>query len=164
MSQNELQRLLPRHFRILDLCLLGWSQKNIATEVGMTPTGIGLIVNSPRFQDELARRREAKGRQTDEVETISLGNATRKLEDAAEDAASVQVTLLKDEDHRVQLSASNSILDRVLAKKGEAGPSIVLTMESINILALSMEETKEMPREEVLERESTLGPVKDADA
>ena len=56
----QLKKLLPRHYRILELCLDGKNYKDIAKEIGLTQRAISNITNSPIFQNELARRRKER--------------------------------------------------------------------------------------------------------
>ena len=63
--QHQLQRLLPKHYKILDLVLAGWKQRRIADELGLSYVGVSNIVTSVVFQAELARRREEQNRRID---------------------------------------------------------------------------------------------------
>ena len=62
----QLKKLNPRHLAIMDKVLEGKKQKDIASEMGMSPYGISTIVRSPIFQNELSRRREGIGRRVDD--------------------------------------------------------------------------------------------------
>src|ERR1019366_436897 len=55
-TQHEIQRLAPRHYKIMDLALAGYRTKDIAQALSMTPQSISLIMNAPLFQHELSRR------------------------------------------------------------------------------------------------------------
>ncbi len=142
---NKINRLLPRHFKIRDLALQGLSRNEIALEMGMSPVGIGLIINSPKFQDELARRRDQIEKKSDEGLATSLSQAKNVLADAAEDAAQVHVDLLVSSDERVKQNSANQILDRVGIAKAERGGSgdinVQINAEQVNILEVALQES-----------------------
>lgn len=142
---NSINRLLPRHFKILDLALQGLSRTQIASEMEMSPVGVGLILNSPKFQDELARRRTEIDKKSDEGLATNLANAKEILSNAAEDAAQVHVDLLNSEDDRVKQFSANQVLDRVglaRAEKGGGGDFnvAVINAESLQVLQVALKE------------------------
>jgi hypothetical protein len=49
-----IQRLLPRHNKIMDLYLAGHDTKVIAEAVGSTTASVSLCIKSPLFQHEAA--------------------------------------------------------------------------------------------------------------
>ena len=146
MACNQIDRMLPRHHEILKLALMGLSHKVIAERMGMTPVGIGLVVNSPIFQDNLARRRESIERKSDEGLATSLATARDVLNNAAEDAAKVHVAMMMDDkEDRVRQFSANSILDRVgLAKAERQGgggdTNITIDGNAVVMLQLALEE------------------------
>jgi len=142
---NSINRLLPRHFKILDLALQGLSRTQIAERMEMSPVGVGLILNSPKFQDELARRRTEIDKKSDEGLATNLANAKEILSNAAEDAAQVHVDLLNSEDDRVKQFSANQVLDRVglaRAEKGGGGDFnvAVINAESLQVLQVALKE------------------------
>ena len=79
----HLKKLLPRHYKVMELCLKGKNRKDVAKEVGLTPRAISNITGSPIFQDELARRRKERARQQDQAaakEIINLGKKLRTVQ------------------------------------------------------------------------------------
>jgi len=139
MSQNELQRLLPRHHEIIKMCLCGITRNDIASTLKMSPEGVGLIINSPLFQDELARQREMQIRKDSEVRS---NDALDILQNAAADAAQKHVNLLDSDDERVVQASANAILDRVL-KGNDAGKGLVkLDQGVVNMLQITINEIK----------------------
>lgn len=131
---NELQRLLPRHYKIIELALEGWSTKDIAQEMDMTPQGIGLIISSPRFQDELSRRRENQEKTADDIHTHTIVQAKDHLEANALKAAETQVGLLSSNSDNIRLTSAQQILDRVLEKKESQKPTVVINADTIQML------------------------------
>lgn len=113
----NLEKLLPRHYKIIDLFLSGnLSIKQIAEEVSMTPAGIRVIRNSPTFQHELSLRRDQRNKAFDELQTVSrvehLDRTTKIIEESTEDAASLITELLDTPDKQLALRAASEILDR----------------------------------------------------
>jgi DNA-binding NarL/FixJ family response regulator len=49
---HQLKKLLPRHKKILELCLQGKTFVEIAKEVMMSPRAISYIYKSPVFMNE----------------------------------------------------------------------------------------------------------------
>lgn len=136
----ELKRLLPRHYKILDLYQAGTKVKDIAQALGLSPNGVRLIIQSPQFQAELS-----KSRKTELVEmsdgTVSASVQARDiLERASLKAAEVQTDLLEDESSKIKLAASNSILDRVFESKRSEG--ITISAETINLLQVALRESE----------------------
>lgn len=140
-APHQLQKLIPRHFKILDLYLEGMSQVDIAKEVGMHQANIGLVVRSPVFQNELALRRSLREKDEKELRQTGLVQAKGVLEGAAFRAAETQVGLLESEDDRIKLASSNSILDRVFGdEKGPVG--VVINTETVQLLSLAVQESR----------------------
>lgn len=142
MAQNELKRLLPRHYEIMRMCLSGLRAKDIATALKppMTPIGVSLVINSPLFQDGLAREREGQFKADSVARTE---DAMDILEEAASDAANKHVALLDSKNERIAQASANAILDRVLSKE-DAGLGIVkLDPAVVNILQITINELKE---------------------
>lgn len=113
---HELQKLQEKHKKIIELALEGLSKVQIATELGLTPPGVKLIMDSPVFQGELARRRAERDMRLDEnatvVATARAFSASDVLHDAAVRAAKTQVALLDAESPAVVQRAAMDILDR----------------------------------------------------
>ena len=142
-KQPELSRLLPRHYKILELALEGFDTKEIALAMEMSPVGIGLIINSPLFQDELSRRRKTRENQHDDVLVSTAIDAQNTLQKAANLAAQTQVGLLSSEDPRVQLQAASAVLDRVLEKKSSGSQGVlVLGVDALKLLEEALSESR----------------------
>jgi len=144
-ERQELQRLVPRHFNIMELCLQGYTQRDIADSLGMSQTAISLIVNSPVFQDELAKRRSTQQKMTDEVSvkerTNIVSDLRQKIEEAAMDAADVHIKNLKNENPRVAQVSADAILDRVLAKNTAPTHITVIEKGAIELLQVALMES-----------------------
>ena len=143
---HGIRRLLPRHFRILEMVLAGHDNTTIAETLGISTRSITMIKQSPLFQSELVRRREDKTDTTMlslDREAV-MGKARSILEDASELAAETLEELLDADDNSVRLRAADSILDRVFGKKGEAkaaGVVVNISAEHVQLLNLALKES-----------------------
>lgn len=139
---NDLQRLLPRHFKVLDLALLGLGAKEIAEELEMTPQGVSNILNSPKFQNEIALRRKQQNADIDKTKVTALSRVKEIFEENAEKAANVHVDALEHEDIRVRQTSATAILNRIYdGEKGTGGNTgLSISADSIQILQIAIKE------------------------
>lgn len=145
VATHTIQRLLPRHYAIVDLAAAGHKYTTIGEMIGMNPQSVSLILRSPLVQAELSRRRGASqdakilGMDNDAM----LGKARSILEKAAEKAAKTVEHCLDDDDGSLRLRAANSILDRVFGKADEKSSRQVLniTSDQTNLLVLAIQES-----------------------
>lgn len=146
---NELQRLLPRHFQIIDLSLAGYGPKEIAQAMDMTPQAISLITNSPLFQDEISRRRESIEKETNSNLASIPMMAKKALEASSLQAANTLVYHLNSPDPKAAISSANSILDRVFGKKDDQSSQQVVILEAgaLQVLQVTMKELENYDRE-----------------
>ena len=145
LSTHGIQRILPRHFKIIEMALAGHDVKPIADSLGMSPASVGLVLRSPIVQSEIARRRKA----STEVEIMgqdrsaAIGKARSILDGAAESAAIATENLLLEEKPEIRLKAAKTILDFALASgKDERRGSVVnITAEQITLLNTAIKES-----------------------
>lgn len=155
---HELKKLLPRHFRIMELLLDGLSFKDTAETVGMSPAAIQMIARSPLFQEELARRRRDTQQSLDQTRSQAQIDAQAVLNDNARRAAETHAELLDDDDPSIRQRSAESILDRVFGK-GESKPSAVVQVnaETFQLLKIALDEEDKIidlePSTEKAERE-----------
>jgi len=145
----SIKRLLPRHFKILELCLEGFDNKTIAQALGISTVTVSSIINAPLFQHELSRRRRDHERQSDELRLKTLQQAKAQLENAATQAVEKHISLMEhSEDERVQLASAKSILDRVFhpSESRDSQKGIVLNADSVKILQVAIKES--LPQDE----------------
>lgn len=140
MSENngrhEIQRLLPRHFRIMELYLEGWSNNDIAHKMEMTPQAISQITNSPIFQNEVSRKRELREKAHNDGLSSSVRKAREIIEGSAAEAAQTQCDLLTDPDPSVRQKSAVSILDRVFGKDKDQGSGTVINIQQADFQVL----------------------------
>jgi hypothetical protein len=109
-----IQKMTPRHYRILDLYIQGLTINEIAEVVGMTRPSVSVITNAPCFQHEAAIRRKAFEEDIDEKLAEKTSEAREILQKSAGQAAKVLCTMLSDKgaSRSIRLKSAESILDR----------------------------------------------------
>jgi CheY-like chemotaxis protein len=145
---HELQRLKAVHYLIMDMHLRGMSNVQIAEELDRSSVGIGLIIQCPLFQQELARRREHNDKTETEQRSLYINRAKEVLTKNAENAATKLVEQLDHIDPNIQQRASFGILDRVFPKEPKDGsgvnnfngPVMVLGPEALQLLKQAQNE------------------------
>ena len=155
-SHPDIQRLNARHFKILELCLLGWMPSQIAKHLEMTRCAVSIIVNSPSFQHQLAMRRKAVNEGFDKKIIEDDLKADEILKQSARDAASKLVGHLANADDKISIRAAESILDRSgcpkqTVQKGaqhSIGVSILISDKEANRLVEAIELTTEDNKEQ----------------
>jgi transcriptional regulator len=146
---HELKKLLPRHYKIMELFLDGLSYKEVADTLGMTPQAIQLISKSPLFQNELARRRESHETSLSKTRTEAQSEAQAILNQNARKAAETEADLLDEDDPSIRRKSAEAILDRVLGKGDQQQSSVVhINTESLQLLQLALKEENQLSDEE----------------
>ncbi len=112
MNHSQIATLTPRHLKILDLCLQGWRNKDIAVHLDMGQTQVSIIVNSPIFQHQFAMRRHGLEERQDNRTTDNLDEATLELKKNATLAAKKLVKGLTSSNELIVLKSANDVLDR----------------------------------------------------
>jgi hypothetical protein len=72
VQQRQIRRLSARHLEIIERLLVGQDHKRIAQELGLGEQWLSVIVNSPLFIKELAKRLSERSREIDH-QLIGLG-------------------------------------------------------------------------------------------
>ncbi len=124
-----IQRLLPRHHGLLRLVLSGaYNRNQMAAMLGYTPENITLIVESPLFQLELARRRKELERTENVAVRDSLTQARDLLNKIAYPAVETleQAIMGGSGMNKTQIDAADKILKYAFPKSAEQlGSSLV---------------------------------------
>lgn len=165
-DRYNITRMLPRHFKILELALAGHAAKAIAESVGMERNSVSMVLRSPLFQAELTKRRRETVAENAEVARNDrdgiLGRARITLENAVERAASRQVELLEADNEAVALKASTLILDRAIGKAEEqTAPKVQITIEQANLLCQAEKESNNGRRQESTAHSEAANPPED---
>lgn len=145
-----IQRLLPRHFKIIDLAAAGHDAKAIATILNMHVTTVAQVLRSPLVQHELSRvRRESRESETLGLDrSAAMGKARSILEQASERAAKTCEELLNSDNDSVRLRAADKILDRVFGSEDKSKPlAINITAEHVNLLVQALQESDNARRQ-----------------
>jgi hypothetical protein len=131
---NAIQRLLPRHYGLLRLCLAGtYSNSQMASMLGYTPEGLRNVTDSPLFQDELARRRKDLER----TEAVAVRDGLTHARDLLNQTSVAAVEKMEEimataGDQKIQLDAADKILKYAIGKgdqKQEVQRQIVVLSE-----------------------------------
>lgn len=146
---SAVDKMLSRHYKILDLHLAGtYTQKQIAEVVGVSSATVRNIMNSPTFQHELAMRRRNREDIVDELDTRNFVDTTQRarehIQEKAESAAEKITELINSLDSAIALRASQDVLDRAgiprmtKTENLSKGAVVVLGAEDINRLDSSL--------------------------
>lgn len=115
----DLKTLNPRHFKIIELCLRGITNKQIANDLSMTPNAVSIITSSPNFQREYAIQKTILDEK--KIDNIAVESSTAvknadtvkaKLVEATHAAVEKLTTLVNSEDETLAMKASLEVLDR----------------------------------------------------
>jgi predicted transcriptional regulator len=140
--EEDLKRLMPRHYKIAELAAEGYSNKDIAQALGISQRQVTNITGSPLFQEELSRCRE----KTLEVGVEDRGraqmDALEYLRQNSLRAAEKTVELLDSENEKIALSSATEILNRV-TKNDNMRSSVILDGDAIGALFRALQETKD---------------------
>jgi len=108
----SLQKLNPRHFKILDLCLDGLQAVDIARHLKMTPTQINNIIRSPSFQHQFAVRRKQREDTQDASAVSEIDHVKNLLKENTEKAANKLIASIDSNDEKIAIKSASEILDR----------------------------------------------------
>ena len=132
----HLKTLNPRHFKIIELTLRGYTNKQIAEELSMTAMGVSIVTRSPNFQRELAIQKVILDeRKIDNIaaeSSIAVKNANsveEKLKQATLEAVDKLTQTISSEDESLAMKASLEVLDR----GGHPKSTKVETVKTLNV-------------------------------
>lgn len=130
------KRLSTRHLEMIKHRLVGMSNVDIAKSLGITPKTVSLIVNSPLFQGELARRRQQLEQREDSIIVGGVVKAREILDKASAKAAQSTVDDLDAEKPELRRSAAKDILDRTIGSKAEGrkGVGVVIDAQALDLV------------------------------
>ena len=112
MALSVIQELNPRHHKILDYCIAGLTNKQIAEKLNMSDRQVCIIIKAQSFQHELAIRRSAFQQDLDEKLATQEDEAANHLKQNAFKAAKVLSGCLNSPSDHIKLRSAESILDR----------------------------------------------------
>ena len=113
---TDIQKLTPRHFKILDLALAGLQAVDIARRLEMSPTQVNNVLRSPSFQHQFALRRSSLNDQLEDVavsEVEEIKDEVKEvLRNGALSSAKKLVDLVDCPDPRISMKSAAEVLDR----------------------------------------------------
>lgn len=147
-SHSVLQRLLPRHLKIMDLHLEGLSYQDIATRVSLKKRQVANIVNSPVFQQALAIRRSKIEDNVDEHLIKTQESVLDIIKENTFAAVDKLVDLMSSDNDSVARQSANDILDRggfpkVQRQEQDTTTTLILEDDQAKILAQTLKEISE---------------------
>lgn len=105
-------KLNARHYKIIDYCIAGLNNKQIADKLSMTQRQVSIITNSPQFQHQLAIRRKGFEEDLDEKLASTESETAEVLKDASRKAAQTLALGLISSSDAIKIRSAEAILDR----------------------------------------------------
>lgn len=154
MSQQiQIQRILPRHYRIIELAAANHDAKVIAEALEMPIRSVKMLLKDPLVQSEIARKKSMD----DTVEVMgmdrnaAMGKARSILEQASIAAADKHVELMSDPDSSIQLRSAQSILKNVFGDNKTGTQQVFnITAENVSLLNLALKESENVRKHELV--------------
>ena len=121
MAQQQIKQMTSRYREIMRRIVCGQSSQQIKRELRMTDSHYSIITHSSLFQEELKQMEdEIKERMiTDLAELRTVDPVTKIFHDAAEEAATKDVQLMRSGSEKVSQLSAWDILDRAGYKPKE---------------------------------------------
>jgi thioester reductase-like protein len=140
----EIERMLPRHYAIMEASLNGLSNVTIASHFDMSPTAIGQILLSPIVQSEMAKRRGQRVAQLDKAALDYVAQAKEEIEKSSLAAAKTLKVLMDSSDENIRLKSASKILDQVFATKDNKSSSgnLILNVDQLQLLQIALVESR----------------------
>ena len=109
---SSIQQLNPRHYKILEFYLRGWTNKQIADNLNITQCNVSVVTRGQSFQHEVTMRRE----KLEELSNQSIVSSDQEVTDAIREGTKSAVDrilgCIHSDDENVAIRASTEILDR----------------------------------------------------
>lgn len=161
IMERSIKTLMPRHFKILDYLIDGWTAKMIGEKLGMGQSQLSVVINSPSFKHQLAMRRQLYEETKAEKQVEEEDGVMDILKKSARDAANKLKMSIKSTDEKIAVRASSEILDRAgygkVINSGPAnqniGPVLILSGKDANRIIETIE--LDNPRETQAEDNQT---------
>lgn len=143
--EQQLKRLLPRHYIMIELALSGLSNKAISQKLGCGENSVCMVLNSPVSQQELARRRKGLEDTAKETHAQGINRVKDILSAGAVDAANSMVSLARSaQSESVRRASCADILDRATDTGVKAGGVVNITAENLLLLQVAIRESDEV--------------------
>ena len=109
---STIQQLNPRHYKILEFYLRGWTNKQIADHFNITQSNVSVVTRSPSFQHEVAMRRDKLNDMSNQSIVSSDQEVTDAIREGTKSAVDRILGCIHSGDENVAIRASTEILDR----------------------------------------------------
>jgi len=130
---SSIEKLTPRHYRILDFAVAGLTSGEIAKNLSMTKAMVSIVMQSPSFQHQFALRRSKLEDKQDEHNANSVDEVKKVLQDSAIDAAKKMIDHVNSPNENISLKSASEILDRAgypkeskVAQSNEVATQIII--------------------------------------
>ena len=139
LASKQIQKLMPRHYKILDLSIMGLNATEIAKELKMTAGQVRIIMKAPCFQHQFGLRRSMHEEKISEQAAVNADATREALVKSATDAAMTLVNGLNSLDEKIKIKSAESILDRTGYPKetkieGGINQTIVIDSKQLNLM------------------------------
>lgn len=125
----ENKRLLPVHYRMIELVLEGYGAAEIAQAMGYSPQGVSSVMACAIFQDELSLQRARRQSVHLQAVASTVVEARDKLHGLAVKAVDRLQQTLNSTNENIALRSVTTILDRIdglnIPEKEKTQPQIV---------------------------------------
>jgi len=156
-----IEQLTPRHFKILDYLIDGWTPKRISEKLFITQTQISVIMNSPCFKHQLAMRRALYEERKNEEQVEEEDEVMKLLKESAKMAAEKLKASISNVDAKIAIHASTEVLDRAgygkvvksASQTANIGPVLILSVKDANRIIETIE--LDNPKEQQAEANQT---------
>ncbi len=109
---TSIQQLNPRHYKILEFVLRGWTNKQIADHLDITQSNVSVVTRSPSFQHEVSMRRASLEDMSNQSIVSSDQEVTDAIREGTKSAVDRIIGCIHSTDENVAVRASTEILDR----------------------------------------------------
>jgi DNA-binding CsgD family transcriptional regulator len=147
-SYSIAERLLPRHYQIMDLRAKGYNYKQIVEELGMSLRQVKNVCNTPQFQNALAMRRDIIEDRVEEDILKTQSDVLTEIKKATMSAVDRLIRLIDDDNPAVARQAANDILDRggypkVSRQENQNESTLVVDSEQAALLQTALKEIEQ---------------------
>jgi len=112
MSANSIQQLNPRHYKILEFVLRGWTNKQIADHFDIAQGTVSVVTRSKSFQHEVSLRRAKLEALSNQRIVESDQDITDSIREGAKAAVDRIIGCVQSVDENIAVRAATEVLDR----------------------------------------------------
>ena len=132
---SSIQQLNPRHFKILEFVLRGWTNKEIAEHFNIAQNTVSVVTRSASFQHEVSLRRAKLENISNQQIVDSDQDITDAIRAGAQAAVDRVIGCIQSVDENIAVRAATEVLDRAgfpkVSKIEHHSLSVTLTGEDL---------------------------------